>query len=67
MDEHVGPSEGVPLIEILVVGATQVDYNILVHLRILPMKLRIYDAIILTKEMRESLIKVLLDPKIYLM
>lgn len=45
-------------------GMPKVDYNVLAHLRKLPAKLSIYDALILSKEMREALIKALLDPDI---
>ncbi|XP_028549524.1 uncharacterized protein LOC110105940 [Dendrobium catenatum] len=44
----------------------KVDYNVLAHLRKLPAKLSIYDTLLLSKEMRESLIKALLDPEICL-
>ncbi|KAI0493920.1 hypothetical protein KFK09_024047 [Dendrobium nobile] len=43
---------------------SKVDYNVLAHLRKLPAKLSIYDALVLSKEMREALVKALLDPKI---
>lgn len=43
-----------------------VDYNVLPNLRKLPSKLSIYDALILLKEIRESLIKDLFDKEIYL-
>ncbi|XP_028556574.1 uncharacterized protein LOC110106707 [Dendrobium catenatum] len=44
----------------------KVDYNVLAHLRKLPAKLSIYESLLLSKEMRESLIKALLDPEICL-
>lgn len=44
----------------------QIDYNVLAYLRKLLGKLRIYDALILFKEMSKSLIKASLDPKILL-
>ncbi|XP_020685009.1 uncharacterized protein LOC110101440 [Dendrobium catenatum] len=43
---------------------SKVDYNVLAHLRKLPAKLSIYDALVLSKEMREALVKALLDPEI---
>ncbi|NAU33234.1 retroviral-like aspartic protease [Klebsiella pneumoniae] len=47
-------------------GIPRVDYNVLAHLRKLSAKLSIYDALVLSKEMREALIKALLDPEICL-
>ncbi|KAL0928496.1 hypothetical protein M5K25_000380 [Dendrobium thyrsiflorum] len=46
-------------------GPPKVDYNVLAHLRKLPARLSIYDALVLSPEMREALIKALLDPEIY--
>ncbi|KAL0907285.1 hypothetical protein M5K25_021685 [Dendrobium thyrsiflorum] len=45
-------------------GPPKVDYNVLAHLRKLPARLSIYDALVLSPEMREALIKALLDPEI---
>ena len=61
VEECVGPSHAVSHTETPVEGHPQVDYNILAHLRKLPAKLSIYDALILSKEMRESLVKALVD------
>lgn len=47
-------------------GANYVYYNDLAHLRKLPTKLRIYDALILLKEIKNSLAKSLLDLVIFL-
>ena len=44
----------------------KIDYNLLAHPRKLPAKLSIYDALILSKEMREVLVKTLLDLELYL-
>lgn len=43
-----------------------IEYNVLANLRKFSSKLSIYDALILSKKMRYSLVKVQLDPKIYL-
>lgn len=47
-------------------SAPKVEYNVLSHLRKLLTKSSIYDALVLSKEMRESLIQALLDPEICL-
>lgn len=47
-------------------GPTNVDYNVMAHLRKLPTNLSIYDVLILYKEMIYSYVKVLLNPKICL-
>ena len=42
-----------------------VDYNVLSHLRKLSALLSIYDALLLSKDIRETLIKALQDPEQY--
>ncbi|XP_028550597.1 uncharacterized protein LOC114579610 [Dendrobium catenatum] len=55
------PPQPVPFQSLIESGMPKVDYNVLAHLRKLPVKLSIYDALILFKEMREALIKAMLD------
>lgn len=64
--KHVGLSYVVHLIETYLSNPSQIDYNILEHLKKLLAKLRIYDALFLSKEMRKSLVKALLKLKIVL-
>lgn len=45
---------------------SHVDYNVLVHLRKVSTKMSIYHFLILSNKLRDSLVKVLLDPKIYI-
>ncbi|KAL0924072.1 hypothetical protein M5K25_004877 [Dendrobium thyrsiflorum] len=45
--------------------AKGIDYNILSHLRKIPAQLSIYDALIMSKDLRETLIKALKDPERY--
>ena len=66
VEECVRPPHAVSHAETPVEGHPQVDYNVLAHLRKLPAKLSIYDALVLSKEMRESLVKALVDPEVCL-
>ena len=63
-EENPVPPQLIPAQDTVEVDRPKVDYNVLAHLRKLPARLRIYDALVLSKEMRESLIKALLDPEI---
>lgn len=60
--EHTKLPSNVSPIKTLMVNPSQVDYNIEAHLRKLLAKLSIFYSLVLFKEMRKSLIKVLLDP-----
>lgn len=44
----------------------KVDYNVLAHLRKLPASLSIYDALMMSPELRETLVKALLEPEVFL-
>lgn len=56
----------VPLIEASMSSHTFIDYNFLAHLRKFTINLSIYNTLILSKKMEDSLVKVLLNPKIFL-
>ncbi|KAI0510867.1 hypothetical protein KFK09_011477 [Dendrobium nobile] len=47
------------------VAIANMDYNILSHLRKLPALLSVYDALLMSKNLRETLIKALQNPKQY--
>ncbi|XP_028549412.1 uncharacterized protein LOC114579342 [Dendrobium catenatum] len=46
-------------------SANGIDYNILSHLRKIPAQLSIYDALVMSKDLRETLIQALKDPERY--
>ncbi|KAL0925427.1 hypothetical protein M5K25_003755 [Dendrobium thyrsiflorum] len=46
-------------------AAKGIDYNILSHLRKIPAQLSIYDALVMSKDLRETLIQALKDPERY--
>lgn len=65
-NEQTVPPPVAPPQDTLMEDPPKVDYNVLAHLRKLPAKLSIYDALMLSKEMRESLVRALLDPEVCL-
>ncbi|NAU84042.1 retroviral-like aspartic protease, partial [Klebsiella pneumoniae] len=42
-----------------------VDYNVLAHLRKIPSLLSVYDALMMSSDLRETLVKALLEPETY--
>jgi hypothetical protein len=43
----------------------EIDYNVIAHLKRIPALLSVYDALMLVPELREALVKALLDPELY--
>lgn len=66
VSDLIGSTQGIPPLEALMGDYAHVGYNILAHLRKLTAKLSIYDSLILSKEIRNTLVKVLLDLEICL-
>lgn len=63
-DKLIEPSLNVSLLEASTSVPTHMGYNILVHLRKLPTRLSIYDTLILSKKIRDLLVKLVHGLKI---
>ena len=69
VDKHTkdsNPLEEIPEASRKKAGKQQdIDYNIIAHLKRIPALLSVYDALMLVLELREALVKALLDPELY--